>query len=128
MKFFLKLNSSFKIAILTYLVSLVGFLALLFLFFIGHMDIPLGAILAGAIIGSTNLIVGFIEKSNANKDTGVLAVIFVGVRTFIILGIMVVLALMYYRWGMPYFNIISFVAVYTVNIIITVIVHIKERR
>ena len=128
MKFFKQLNNSIKEAILTYLISIVGFLILLFLIFTGHKDIPLGIIFAGGVIGTVNLIAGLIENSIDNKEGAVISVVFIGVRMFIILGVMVLIALMYYRWGMPYFNIFAYVAIYTISIVITIIISLKERR
>ena len=128
MKFFKSLNASLKIAILTYFVSFFGFLILLFLLFNGHQDIPLGVILAGGVIGTINLIAGLIEHFTANKEGAIISVVFVALRMFIIIGVMILIALMYYRWNMPYFNVIAFVVVYSVSIIITIIVHLKERK
>ena len=128
MTFFKQLNNSIKVAILTYLISIVGFLALLFLLFNGHKDIPLGVIFAGGVIGTVNLIAGLIENSVKDKDGAIISTIFIGVRTLVILGVMVLIALMYYRWNMPYFNIFAYVAIYTISIIITIIVFLKERR
>ena len=127
-QWFSNLNASIKIAILTYLMSIVGFVIFLFMFFTNMMDVPLGVLFAGGVIGTIDLITGLIEATTKNKDGAIISVGFIGVRMFLILGVMVLIALMYYRWNMPYFNLISYVAVYTLSIAFTVIVYLKERR
>lgn len=128
MKFLKKLNESIQIAILTYFVTIVGLIALLFLFFIGHMDIPLGLLLGGGIVGTLNLFAGLIQEWTSNKEGAIVSIIFTIIRNIIIVASMIIIALMYYRWNMPYFNIFAFVGTYTVSIIITLIVHLKERK
>lgn len=128
MKFLKKLNESIQIAILTYFVTIVGLIALLFLFFIGHMDIPLGLLLGGGIVGTLNLFAGLIQEWTSSKEGAIVSIIFTIIRNIIIVASMIIIALMYYRWNMPYFNIFAFVGIYTVSIIITLIVHLKERK
>ena len=127
-QWFSKLNASIKIAILTYLVSILGFVIFLFMFFTNMMDVPLGILFAGGVIGSINLVTGLIEEATKNKDGAIASVAFIGVRMILILGVMVLIALMYYRWNMPYFNLISYVVVYSLSIAFTVFVYLKERR
>ena len=100
----------------------------MFLLFNGHKDIPLGVIFAGGVIGTVNLVAGLIENYTQNKEGAIISVVFIGLRMFIILGVMILISLMYYRWGMPLFNVIAYVIVYTISIGITVIIHLKERK
>ena len=128
MKLFTSLNASLKIAILTYIFAIFGFLVTLFLLFNGHQDIPLGVIFAGGVIGTVNLFAGLAEHYYQNKEGAIISIILIGIRTFVILGVMILIALMYYRWNMPLFNIFAYVAIYTISIILTVIVNLKERK
>ena len=127
MNFFKKLNPSLKVGILTFLISLVGFLATLFLLFNGYKDIPLGIIFSGTFIGLLNVLVGLMEKRDGDNERSVMSVVFIGIKFFLTMGMMIVIALMYYRWGLPYFNIFTYIGVYTISIAFTVIVYLKER-
>ena len=128
MKKFRSLNNSFKTGILTLLASFAAFIATIFLFFIGYMDIPLGIILGGVIIGGLGILTGVVEKRDEAKKQTIGTIIMIIVRFAVIVSTMVIIAMMNHRWNMPYFNLFSFVGVYTVSIIITMIIHIKERR
>lgn len=127
MKFGL-LNNSYKVGIITLLTSLLGFLATIFLFFMGYKDIPLGIILGGCVIGGLNLLSGFLETIDQKNKTIKFSIMMVIIRFVVIVSLSVVLALMYYRWEIKLFNIFAFVGVYTVSAIITGIVYFKERR
>lgn len=128
MKLFKDLNPSLKIAVLTYIIAIVGFLITLFLIFNGHQDIPLGILFAGGVVGTVNLFAGLAERFTKDKEGAIISIVLVGIRTFLVLGVMIFVALMYYRWNMPYFNIFAYVAVYTISIILTIIVNLKERK
>ena len=128
MKYFSKLNPSLKVGILTYLFSIFGFLLTLFLLFQGHQDVPYGFLFAGGVIGTVNFLAGLVEHFSKDKSGSILSIIFLGIRMVVILMTMLLIALMYYRWNLPLFNLFVYIGVYTVSIIITVVIHLKERR
>ena len=128
MKLFRSLNNSLKAGILTILISLLGFLATLFLFFNGYSDIPLGILLGGFVIGGLNIIAGIVEKKDEQKNSSVASIIMIIVRFIVLIACMIIIALMNYRWDVKIFNLYAFVGVYTVSIITLVITYLTERR
>ena len=128
MKLFRSLNNSLKTGIITMLVALVGFLGTLFLLFNGHKDIPLGIALGGVVIGGLNILSGLLEKKDEAKASSIRTFIAIGLRLAVIVVMMIIIALMYYRWDLPLFNIFAFVGVYTVSVIVLVVLFLKERR
>ena len=117
-----------KIGILTFLAGLLGFLVTLFLIFMGMMDVPLGFLLGGVVVGGLNLLTALADKKDSKKDVALFTIVSITARLMVIVAVMVVIAFMYYRWQLRYFNLFSFVGIYTLSIIITAIVFIKERR
>ena len=128
MKLFRSLNNSLKTGILTMLVALVGFLGTLFLLFNDYKDIPLGIALGGVVIGGLNILTGLLEKKDEAKSSNIRTLVMIGLRLVVMVAVMIVIALMYYRWDLPLFNIFAFVGVYTVSIIILVVIFLLERR
>lgn len=116
-----------KTAVLTYLVTLLGFVATSFLFTQGHMDIPLGILLGGTIFGSLSLVSHFLDKKDELDQTSRYSIIIIIVRFVILIASIVVIALMYYKFDLKIFNLFSFIGIYTVSIIIMVIVYLTNK-
>lgn len=123
MRFFLSANNPIKTAIVTYLLTLIGLLSTIFLFFKGMMDIPLGILLGGGVFGTLTLISGMLEKKDEERKTPIYSIILIGVRFLLLILLTIIIALMYYRWNLPIFNVFAFVGAYTVSIIAMVIIY-----
>lgn len=126
MKKFLLLQHSFQVAILTYFISLLGFLATSFLL-ISRIDIPLGFLLAGLVVGTLNLIQGFLEKKDDSRGGASLTIVSISLKLVVNVAIMIIISFMFYKWNMPYFNIFTYVGIYSVSIIFTIISYIIKK-
>lgn len=125
---FKNLGKNMKVALLVYLISLLGFLASIFAFFFGRMDVPLGILLGGVVIGSLHLLSDKAENKDANLGGIKYTLIMLIVRLSLIVAVSVIIALMYFRWDLKIFNIIAFIGVYTVSVIFTVTINLIDKR
>ena len=123
MRFFLSKNNSIKTAIITYLITLVGFCSTIFLFFMGMMDVPLGILLGGGVFGSLALISGLAEKKDEERDTPIYSIILIGLRFLLLVALTIIIALMYYRWNLKIFNVFAFVGAYLTSTIAMIVVY-----
>ena len=129
MKLFKNLSNSYKIAILTFLAGLFGFLITCFLIVENRLiGIPYGFLFSGTVIALLNLLTGLFEHVDDKKEVATYTLISIIARFMVIVGIMVLLALMNYRWGVKIFNLFVFVGMYTLSMIFTIITFMKERR
>ena len=129
MKLFKNLSNSYKIAILTFLAGLFGFLITCFLIVENRLiGIPYGFLFSGTVIALLNLLTGLFERVDDKKEVATYTLISIIARFMVIVGIMVLLALMNYRWGVKIFNLFVFVCMYTLSMIFTIITFMKERR
>ena len=129
MKLFKNLSNSYKIAILTFLAGLFGFLITCFLIVENRLiGIPYGFLFSGTVIALLNLLTGLFERVDDKKEVATYTLISIIARFMVIVGIMVLLALMNYRWGVKIFNLFVFVGMYTLSMIFTIITFMKERR
>ena len=126
MKFLDKHTNSTQIAIYTYLASIVCFVFVTPFFFFNRMDLPLGILYGGAIIGTANLVAGLMEKKDSEKGTATLSIITIGLRFTLIAFALVLICLMYFRWNYQIFNPIAFVGVYTASLLINVFIHTRK--
>ena len=127
-----KLENNLLAAIAVYAISVLGFAVSSFLLFINknHQDVPLGFLFAGAVIGTLYLVSHFLILEDEKKESSARSITSVGMRLFIIIGVLILLAFMNYRWNIHLFNIFVFIAVYTFGTIIFVLSFIlfKERK
>ena len=129
MKLFKNLSNSYKIAILTFLAGLFGFLITCFLIVENRLiGIPYGFLFSGTVIALLNLLTGLFERVDDKNELATYTLISIIARFMVIVGIMVLLALMNYRWGVKIFNLFVFVGMYTLSMIFTIITFMKERR
>ena len=129
MKLFKNLSNSYKIAILTFLAGLFGFLITCFLIVENRLiGIPYGFLFSGTVLALLNLLTGLFERVDDKKEVATYTLISIIARFMVIVGIMVLLALMNYRWGVKIFNLFVFVGMYTLSMIFTIITFMKERR
>ena len=129
MKLFKNLSNSYKIAILTFLAGLFGFLITCFLIVENRLiGIPYGFLFSGIVIALLNLLTGLFEHVDDKNELATYTLISIIARFMVIVGIMVLLALMNYRWGVKIFNLFVFVGMYTLSMIFTIITFMKERR
>ena len=123
MRFFLSKNNSIKTAIITYALTLVGFISTIFLFFIEMMDIPLGILLGGGVFGSLALVSGLVEKKDEERTTPIYSIILIALRFLLLVALTIIIALMYYRWNLKIFNVFAFVGSYLASTIAMIVVY-----
>lgn len=128
MKKFNELNKSIKIGIVTFVITLLCFAASGFLLTTNLKDIPLGFLLGGGIISVLDVLQGFAEKKDDAKQSITFSMIVIISKFVVIITLILICALMFYRWNMPYFNIFAIVGIYTASLIVTVIFHLIDKR
>ena len=128
MKFIRNLETNLLVAVITFVVAVIGFAASSFLLTTSYLDIPLGFLLSGGVIGSLYIITHFFTKIDNRDSRATWSIIAITIRLVVIVGMMILIALMYYRWNMKYFNIFVFVAMYTISAAVFVFAHLSRNR
>lgn len=127
MKFLKKLEHNLFAAIAVIAVSLIGFLASCFLISGDYQDIPFGFLLSGGIVSTTYLLSYFLIKIDTRRGSTIFSMIAMAVRFVILIASMLLIVLMYYRWGIKLFNVFVFVGVYTLGIIVLCISYLVNK-
>ena len=126
-EWFTSLRVTYKIALIEAVSGIIGFLLLVPFFFFGYMDIPLGVLLGGELIGLLYFFSGLAEEKDDEGGRATLTIIMMGVRLAVIAGVLILIIFMSKKWGLNIFNPFAYVAIYTVSVVINAIVMIKER-
>ena len=128
MIWFNKLSSSFKTAILSSIVIVVVFLGLIFGYFINQPDLPNG-ILAGGLLGSISyLLIGIAERIDEKKRLPIWTIVFTIIRFLLIAGLVVISALLQFKFGYKVMNVFTVLGGYFITLIIYIVISLKEKR
>ena len=127
------LNVHHKASLLTLVITLIVFVALIELFFIQigdrvWIDIPLGILLGGALASLFYLVQGFIDYKEDKDNSAKCSLLLTGLRLVFFVGLMVGDAFLYYKANIKIFNIFAFVGGYSISIIALIIVTFRESK
>ena len=128
MKFLKTAESNLLTAIVVFTISVLGFAASSYLLTSEFIHIPLGFLFSGGVIGSLYLFSHFLLKKDNEDAKATWSIIAISARFAIIIAAMIIIALMYYRWNLPYFNLFVFIGVYTAGVITFVISYLTSGR
>ena len=118
MNFLKKLGHNLFTSIVVFAISVIGFACSCFLIGTRLQEIPFGFLLSGGIIALMHVISHIFMMIDQRRGTSVFTMIAMALRLFVLLGSLILIFLMYYRWGIQLFNVFVFVGVYTVGIIV----------
>ena len=118
MKLFSQFERNLRVAILVLFVAIIATVSSIFCFFNGYVHIPLGFLLAGVVNSLLYLFSHFMVNLDIKNGTVKYSIISVMVRNIVLLGLMLIIAFMYYRWDIKLFNIFVYVGIYTVGILL----------
>ena len=128
MIWFNKLSSSFKTAILSSIVIIVIFLGLIFGYFINQPDLPNG-ILAGGLLGSISyLLIGIADIIDEKKHLPIWTIVFTIIRFLLIAGLVVISALLQFKFGYKVMNVFTVLGGYFITLIVYIVISLKEKR
>lgn len=125
---FKALKKSFKIAIIVFVASVLCFAITAYLLTTTSKDIPLGIIIAGSLISLLHFFQGVGEIKDEKNESSVITIIVIAVKFLSLVVLLLMAALMTYRWNAPYINIFSVVGVYTFSIIITILIYVLDKK
>lgn len=125
---FNKLNIYFRVTICSLILLVLFTLALTFLFFVGHLDIPLGLILGASINIISYFVLGLLEQKMKNNSKG-LGSIFVTISRFVILAVFLVLSgWLYYGKQIHIFNIFAVVGGYIYPLFVLLVLTVIQKK
>ena len=128
MTWFNNLSTSFKVALLSLLIVMLAFLGLVFGYFINQPDLPNG-VLAGGSLGSLSyLILGIVERIDEKRQTPLWTIIFTIIRFILIGALLVVAALLQFKYGYKVMNIFTVLSGYLISLIAYIIVLVLEKK
>ena len=122
----MSLRKPYRVALITFVISLIGFLATVFLI-PTRIDIPLGLILGGVILPLLNVFQGLAEKHDNEQAGTTFSLIVIVLKFVVVVTLLIIAAFMYYKWDLPYFNIFCLVGVYTVSLLATILVYLTDK-
>lgn len=123
-----KLSINLKTVVLSIGAVLFVYLCLIFGYFIDLKDIPNGLLLGGIVGIAGFLLMSLADKLDEDKTKPIFAIIFIIIRFILIGAIIVLVALMNYRWNINLFNIFAVVGGYFIPLVINIIVYVAERK
>ena len=123
-----ELSLLFKVSILSLIVTIVGLLALLFGYFINQPDLPNG-LLAGGFLGSLSyLLLGIAERIDEKKKTPVWTIVFTIIRFVLIGSLLVVAALLQFKYGYKAINVFTVLGGYMISLVVYIILMSLEKK
>ncbi len=130
MKFLRKLDHNLITSLAVYFVSILGFGVSSFLLSTEYIDIPLGFLFSGGVIGTLYILTYLFVKLDERQGKNLFGIISIGFRFLIVIGVMIIIAFMNYRWNNKLFNLFVFVGIYSLGTLIYVLLHLlnKERK
>lgn len=128
MNWFIKLSSSFKVAIISALLTVIAFLGLLFGYFINQPDLPNGVLAGGALGSLTYLILGIVEKFDEERRIPILTIVVTVVRFLLIAALLLVAALLQYQYGYKVMNVFTVLGGYIISLIVYIVILLIEKK
>ena len=120
-KWYSNLNLFYKVSFISIIATIIIFLGLVFCFFIGWMDIPLGMLL-GALIGTLfYFIEGLLTKRENSRKNVNLSIFYMVLRYIVIIGLGLLFGFLYYMKDFKVFNLFSLMLFLNVSIIFMVV-------
>ena len=127
-KWFVGLTNLNKTAFISSILVVIGYLALLFGYFVGMPDLPNGFI-AGGVLGSLSYFaIGLVDKLDAEKEKPVWTIILTIIRYLLIGGLIVLAAFLQFKTDYKILNVFTVLGGYSVALITYVIVLLVERK
>ena len=110
MKFLSKIERNLRVALLVGVITVVAIIASSYCFVTKFYEIPLGFALGGAVVSALYLVGHFLYQIDVKNGEVKYSILMIGIRNFILIGSIIVLGLMYYRWDIKYFNLFAYMA------------------
>ena len=127
MKLFNKLDVHLQSSLLIISIAVITFLASIYCFFISLAEVPLGLLLAGVITSLLHLSTHLFVNLDVRNGTVKYSVISVIIRYVVLITSVVMIGLLYYYWKVKLFNLFAFIGVYTLDVVIFSVLHIKNK-
>ena len=127
-KWFSELSSTYKTAFISLIIVVVGFLGLVFGYFVNQPDLPNG-FLAGGLIGVLSYyFMGLTEARDLRNEKPVLSIVITIIRFLVIGGVVVLSALLQFKFQYKVLNTFLILGGYVVSLITFVIVLLVEKK
>ena len=128
MNWFIKLSNSFKVALISALITVIAFLVMVFGYFIDQPDLPNG-VLAGGLLGSiTYLILGMVERFDEKRKVLVLTIVLTIVRFLLIGALLLVAALLQYQYELKVMNVFTVLGGYIISLLVYIVIMLIEKK
>ena len=124
MKFFAQVERNLRVSIFVAFIAALAIISSIYCYFINLVEVPLGFALGGIVVSMLYLAGHFMYMLDVRNGTAKYSIIMIGIRNFILIGTMILLAFMYYVWGIKLFNLFAFVGIYTTGVILFILDHV----
>ena len=128
MTWFVKLSNSFKVTIISGFITVIAFLGMVFGYFINQPGLPNG-VLAGGLLGTLSyLLMGLVEKRDENRNSAVLTILVTILRFILIGALLIVAALLEYKFNNKMLNVFAVLGGYLISLIVYLVVILLEKK
>lgn len=124
MKFFAQIERNLRVSIFVAFFTVLAIVSSIYCYFINLMEVPLGFALGGIVVSLLYLAGHFMYLLDVRNGTAKFSILMVGIRNFVLIGLMILLAFLYYVWDIKLFNLFAFIGIYTAGVIIFVLDHV----
>lgn len=128
MNWFIKLSSSFKVAIISALLTVIAFLALMFGYFVNQPDLPNGVLAGGALGSLTYLLLGIVARFDDDRKLPILTIVVTVVRFILIAALLLVAALLQYQYEYKVMNVFAVLGGYIISLIVYIVILLIEKK
>lgn len=126
-KWFCNLSTSYKTALLTTLLVVIGLLSTLFGYFVKLPELPNGMILGGLVGILSYVLMGLVEPYDEKRQKPTLTIVVIILR-FVLVAVTVLLsALLYYKSNCHIFNLFAVAGSYLLSLVAFIIVNLMEK-
>ena len=125
---FIGLANTYKTALISGVIVIIGFLGLLYGYFNNHPDLPNG-FLAGGLLGSLSyLFMGIVDKKDEQKQKPVLSIVVTIVRFLLIGGLIALSVYFQFKTDYKVMNVFLVIGGYFVSLITYIIIVLIEKK
>ena len=123
MKLLKKLDSHLLTALIVFIIGVVGFAITSFLLNTKYLDIPLGFVLFSGIVAIIYVISHLLLVIDKRRGTSIFSLVAITLRLFVMVTVLLLFFLLYYRWNIKLFNIFVLIGMYSVGVIVFLLIN-----
>ena len=124
MKFLSQIERNLRVALVVSTITLLAIISSIYCIVIGFYEVPLGFALGGVVVSGLYLLGHFLYLLDVRNGSAKYSILMISIRNFVLIGVVILLAFLYYYWNIKLFNLFAFIGIYTVGVLAFVLDHV----